>query len=146
MKYRFLSILLATTVISAGAFKTIDAEALMPKPTEHAEHFDRAKMHEKMAERFTKELDLTEEQQEKAKEIHEQGKKDIEPLMDQMNMLREKLDAKRRTNMEEFEKILTPEQKTKFEELKKNAPEHERMHGPKFGPRGHHNHKKINEK
>ena len=63
-------------------------------------------------------LNLTDTQKEQAKKIHEDGKKKIEPLMDEMKSLREKMDAVRKKNMEEFEKILTPEQKTQLDEMK----------------------------
>jgi len=150
MKHSLLSILLAGTVLSGGALYAVanaaeNQSADMPK-IEH--EFNREEMHKKMAEKMAKDLDLTEAQKEQAKAIREKGKKEIEPLMDEMKNLREKMDEKRRANMQEFEQILTPEQKAKFEELKKNAPHqgernmkkrHEggfRHHGPKMGPRG----------
>ena len=43
-------------------------------------------------------------------------------------MMREKMDAVRKANMEEFEKILTPEQKKVFDEMKMRK-------GPRPGPR-----------
>ena len=69
------------------------------------------------------------------------------PLVNEMKDIREKMDEKRRANMEEFEKILTPEQKEKFEALKEKGRnermrgprgenKHFRHHGPKMGPRG----------
>ena len=95
-------------------------------------------MHQKMQNKIAEDLGLSAEQQEQAKAIHEQGRKDIEPLMEEMKALREKMDAKRRANMEEFEKILTPEQKAKFEELKKNAPHHKMRKEHYFEHKGAH--------
>ena len=68
--------------------------------------------------RLEDKLSLTDEQKEEAKKIHEQGRKEIEPLMKEMKDLRDKMDAVRKKNMEEFEKILTPEQKTKLDQMK----------------------------
>lgn len=142
MKHNFLSLILAGTIISAGALSanTVFAQENVPAEAPKMEHhFNREDFQRKMAEKIANDLSLTEEQQAKAKEIREAGKKEIMPLMDEMNALREKIDAKRRANMEEFEKILTPEQKAKFEEIKAKAPGHElRHHGPKMGPRGAH--------
>ncbi len=147
MKHNLLTLALATTIISAGALTaniTLAQEENTPELPKIEHKIDRAEMHKKMAEKIAKDLNLSEEQQQKAKEIRENGKKEIEPLMKEMKDVREKMDAKRRTNMQEFENILTPEQKAKFEELKKNAPKpsnrshfkgpHHGMHGP-HGPK-----------
>lgn len=144
MKHKFLSILLAGTVLSGSGFyataKAVDLENNARPKQEH--QFNREEMHKKMALKMNEELNLTEAQQKEAKAIREKGQKDIAPLMDEMKALREKIDAKRRANMEEFEKILTPEQKEKFEAMKANAPKPDFKnfsgkfdhHGPK-GPR-----------
>ena len=151
MKHNLLSLVLATTVISAGALSANIASAQETTPPEAPkfEHkVDRAEMHKKMAEKIAKDLNLSEEQQAKAKEIRENGKKEIEPLMKDMKDIREKMDAKRRTNMKEFENILTPEQKAKFEELKKNAPNQEgknHFKGPRHGMHGPHGPKMMQE-
>jgi len=122
MKHNFLSLMLVGTIVSASAItaNTVFAEENLPPKIEHK--FNREDFQKKMSEKIAADLNLTEEQQAKAKEIREAGKKEIMPLMDEMNALREKIDAKRRANMEEFEKILTPEQKAKFEEMKAKAP------------------------
>lgn len=74
--------------------------------------------HEKMAKRLADKLNLTDEQQQKAEQIRKSGQAKIKPLLDEMIELRQKIDKERRANMEEFENILTPEQKTAFEKLK----------------------------
>lgn len=138
MKKTFLSILLGATIISAGAFG-VNAQTPDTPDMPKIEHkFDHKEMHQKMQKKIAEDLGLTAEQQEQAKTIHEKGKADMEPLMKEMKDLREKMDAKRRANMEEFEKILTPDQKAKFEDLKKNAPQHgmHKGHKPPFGPHG----------
>ncbi len=138
MKYKYLSLMLAGTIISAGFLQPeiVYAQSANGEPQKIEHRFNREQMRQKMAETIAKKLDLTAEQQEQAKKIREQGKKEIEPLMNEMKDLRQKMDAKRRANMEEFEKILTPEQKAKFEEIKKNAPKHPKHHFK----RGDHHH------
>lgn len=140
MKKTFLSILLGATIISAGAFCVNAQTPDMPEKPKIEHKMDFEKMHQKMQNKIAEDLGLTAEQQEQAKAIHEKGKADIEPLMKEMKALREKMDAKRRANMEEFEKILTPEQKAKFEELKNKAPHHGmkgmHKHRPPFGHNG----------
>ena len=69
-------------------------------------------------ERFAQELGLSEEQKAEAKKIREAGREKVGPLMEEMKQLRQKMDELRKQNMEEFEKILTPEQKTKLEQIK----------------------------
>ena len=86
-------------------------------PRAHGPKFDR-EMHKKLADRFAKDLGLTEEQIAKADKIREDGRKKVEPLMKQMDELRRKADELRKENMKEFEAILTPEQKTRLEEMK----------------------------
>ena len=58
-------------------------------------------------------LNLTDEQKAKAKEIREQSRKDIEPLMQEMKDIREKMDKIREADMKKFEALLTPKQKAK---------------------------------
>ena len=92
----------------------------MPMPRgEHGPrpHMDKEKMMQHH-EKFAKELGLTEEQKAQAKKIREEGREKVKPLMDEMKQLRQKMDELRKQNMEEFAKILTPEQKTKLEKIK----------------------------
>ncbi len=164
MKNSFFSLLLAGTMLA-----TFNVNAQTPaladsnEPQMHqklsAEEM-RQKMeerHQKMAEKLADDLNLTDEQRQKAKEINENGRKEMEPMMEEMKNIREKMDTKRQENMQEFEKILTPEQKAKFDNMKKEHQEkwqdrqrgREDMpwrkkhmkgmphhHGPKMGPRG----------
>jgi len=73
---------------------------------------------EQMEEQLAKRLDLTPEQQEKAKQINLSGREQMDELMQQMKVLREKMDEIRGKNMLEFEAILTPAQKIKLEDMK----------------------------
>lgn len=76
------------------------------------------KMHDKMQDKMDQYLGLSDEQKVKAKEIHQQGRQKVKPLMEEMRTLREKMDSMREENMKEFEAILTPDQKVKFEKMK----------------------------
>lgn len=91
------------------------------------EHHGRGQMHNKkdFKERMkkhhakmAKQLNLTDEQKEKAKALREEARKEMEPLMEQKKNLREKTKAIREKHMAKFEAILTPEQKEKLEEIK----------------------------
>ncbi len=149
MNKKFLAILLATTVLSAGA---VQAEPMVEKAgaapevvkVEKPGEVRRLgkKHHKEMAERMAKDLGLTAEQRQKAEEIRKESQKKIKPLMDEMKALREKIDAERKANMEEFEKILTPEQKEAFEAMKKRGAEdfkrrHKEMREFMMGKRPH---------
>ena len=136
MKHNLLSLLLATTILSGGAVigQANAQDPAMPTEPQIGAHFDREQMHKEMSQKIAQDLSLTKEQQEQAKAIHEKGKKDIEPLLNEMKDLRQKMDEKRRATMEEFEQILTPEQKAKFEEMKKNAPKPHGKHFKEHGP------------
>ena len=68
---------------------------------------------------FAKELNLTEEQKVQADKVREEGRKKMEPLMQERKALHDKMENVRKENMAEFEKILTPEQKENFENIKK---------------------------
>ena len=71
-------------------------------------------------EKMDKFLDLSDEQKAKAKEIREQSRKEIEPLMKEMKTIREKMDKIREADMKKFEALLTPEQKAKLEARKQH--------------------------
>ena len=97
----------------------------------------------KHQEDFENKLKLTDAQKERAKQLREEGRKEIEPLMNQMKELRGKMDELRKKNMEEFEKILTPDQKAELENMKadmeKKMKDGKHKRG-KFGPHGDKHH------
>lgn len=138
MKKILIASVFATTVMF-GAMNVMAQDELMPPPP-HRE-FNREKMREQ-ADKFAKDLGLTEEQKAQAEKIREEGRKKMDPLMKDMRELREKMDSAREENMKEFEAILTSEQKAKMEEIKA---EHRAKfgegrrgrprHGDKKGPR-----------
>ena len=123
MKNNMLSILLAASVISSGVLSVeAYAEDVAPKMPSFGQHMDPVQMRQKMQQKMAEELGLTAEQQKQAEALSEKSKAEMEPLMQEMKDIRVKMDEKRRANMEEFEKILTPEQKEKFEALKNEKP------------------------
>lgn len=129
----------AVVVMGSVSVNADEREMLPPPPPEHEmfqpgprpefgserrgprahgpKKFDK-EMHKKMADKFAKDLGLTDEQIAKADEIRKEGREKIKPLMEQMGELRRKADELRKENMKEFEAILTPEQKTRLEEMK----------------------------
>jgi Spy/CpxP family protein refolding chaperone len=117
----------ATTPLTAELQAPKQAEVQTPKH-DHKAHF------EKMSQKLSTELNLTKEQQEKAKLLREEGHKKIEPLMKEMKALRKKMDELRKENMSEFEKILTPEQLDKFKKIKEEGKEkfHKKHHRRPF--------------
>ena len=135
MRNNLLTTLAITTMILkssniANATPPLTAELQAPKQAEaqspkhdHKAHF------EKMSQKLSTELNLTKEQQEKAKLLREEGHKKIEPLLKQMKELRKQMDELRKENMENFEKILTPEQLTKFKTLKEEGKKRHKMKG-----------------
>lgn len=84
----------------------------------------------KMHEHFAEKLNLTAEQKAQADKIREDGRKKMEPLMQEGKVLYEKMEKIRKENMDEFEKILTKEQKAEFVKMKEQR---RRPHGREFG-------------
>lgn len=114
-----------STLIAFSAYSNAFAEAVA-NPAEPAQQTEKMPKHHKEMrkrpepEKMDKFLDLTDEQKAKAKEIREQSRKKIEPLMDEMKTIREKMDKIREADMKKFEALLTPEQKAKLEALKQH--------------------------
>lgn len=114
-----------STLIAFSAYSNAFAEAVA-NPAEPAQQTEKMPKHHKemrkrpKPEKMDKFLDLTDEQKAKAKEIREQSRKEIEPLMDEMKTIREKMDKIREADMKKFEALLTPEQKAKLEARKQH--------------------------
>lgn len=131
MNKYFLSAALAATILSAGAVSAqLPEKGDAPRPRHEMDlrNFDKAH-HAKMAKKMAEDLKLTEDQIKQAEKIRQDGREKLKPLMDQMRELHKKIEQERKANMDEFEKILTPEQKKIFDEQKQNMPK-------KFFPRG----------
>ena len=140
MNKKYLMMFTAAAILMAGV-TSVSAQPLPPvdgAPAPHHEKMEMRKakrMHpdpEKMSEKLADELGLSESQREQAKAINKKGMEEVKPLMDQMRDIRKKMDELRKENMKEFESILTPEQKTKFDAFK------EKMHPKHRAPRPRH--------
>ena len=103
-----------STLIAFSAYSNAFAKAAA-NPAEPAQQTERMSRHHKEMrkrpepEKMDKFLDLSDEQKAMAKEIREQSRKQIEPLMNEMKALREKMDKIREADMKKFEALLTPE-------------------------------------
>jgi Spy/CpxP family protein refolding chaperone len=126
MNKKILFALLAGTILSANVARA--AETATDTDTKAQEvtqqRFDQERR-KRMAEQMAKDLNLTDEQIAQAEQLREESRKKIEPLMKQMGELRQQMDAERRANMEAFEKILTEEQKARFDQMRKSGPRHD---------------------
>ena len=97
-----LSTLLATTVMFSSVVNAADVKE--PQAPNHVQierpnkPFDK-NFHEQFAKKTAEELGLTQEQQEQAKKIRQEGQEKIKPLMEEMKTLRTKIDSERRANM-----------------------------------------------
>ena len=130
-----------STLIAFSVYSNAFAKAVA-NPAEPAQQTEKMPKHHKEMrkrpepEKMDKFLDLTDEQKAKAKEIREQSRKEIEPLMNEMKTLREKMDKIREADMKKFEALLTPEQKAKLDARKKpHENEFEGREGHRFPPR-----------
>lgn len=136
-----------------GNFKATQGQTLpwQKKAKDSKEYKKKLKeKHKKMGEKIANELKLTKEQREKSKKLHEEARKKIKPIMEEFKKERQKLRELKRSNalqdkideqmqklkdlkdkaheihidnLKKFESILTPEQKAKFQELKKRKEE-----------------------
>lgn len=134
---KFSLILLCATALTLGV-ADVYAKDNAPEPQKLEQHIDNMKKHhEKMENKLTDTLKLTDEQREQSKKLREESRKKIKPLMDEMKEIRKKMDDIRKENMEAFEDILTPEQKAEFDKHKAERKEHYKKfkkHGPKILP------------
>jgi Spy/CpxP family protein refolding chaperone len=94
-----------------------------PMPMEHKHHgkFNMGK--EQPREDLAKLLNLTPEQKKQEKALREQTKTELKPIGEQIQSLMNQARAIHEKHLAEFEKILTPEQKTKFEQILKEKRE-----------------------
>lgn len=117
MNKMFLSLLCASVVsmgVTSVCAQPAEEGMLPPPPAYEMPHKER----KDMADKFAKDLGLTEEQKALADKIRKDGREKMKPLMKEMKNLREKMDKLREDNMKDFEKILTPEQKDKLDKIK----------------------------
>lgn len=85
------------------------------------------KMQKEMDDKLASKLNLTDEQRVSAEKIRADGRAKMKPLMEQMKDIRRQMDEIRKQNMNEFENILTPDQKQAFEKMKQDKKDHPKM-------------------
>ena len=127
-KYLLTTVCALTVMMSSNVWAQEKTDETMPPPPMEQQ----AKVNR--ADELADKLQLSTEQREQAKKIREAGRAKIKPLIEESRALHEKMEKLRQDNMNEFEKILTDEQKTQFEKMKTNF-------GKKFQhrrPRRHH--------
>lgn len=124
----------AVLSLSAANVSAAPHDEMLPPPPPYEEGMkapqrgDREKFEQKMADKLADKLNLTEEQRAQAEKIRKDGREKVKPLFEEMKQIREKMDKLREDNMLEFEKILTPEQKSKLDEIKaERKAHHEKM-------------------
>lgn len=118
MKKSYLTLLCATALLCGTSFAYASDDITMPPPPQTEHHQRMERHHEKMAQKLADDLKLTDEQRAKAKEMRQQAREKIKPLIDEMKEIRKKMDTIRQENMKAFEEILTPEQKETFAKIK----------------------------
>ncbi len=116
MKKTWLT-MLAVGAIMCSPVMTFAQDGELSPPPPHEEDM-RPEMKKDHQDRFAKELGLTDEQKVQAEKIRQAGREKMKPLMEKMKTLRKEMDELRKANMQEFEKILTPEQQTKLKDMK----------------------------
>jgi Spy/CpxP family protein refolding chaperone len=88
--------------------------------------------YERMLERFSRELNLSDEQKPRVAAVFEEKRKKIEAIRTEVGPRFEEV---RRNASEEIRRILTPEQQVKFEEMeRKHAEMRSRWHEHGYGP------------
>ena len=115
-KYLLTTICAFALALSSNVFASnnVDENMPPPPPAEQTVKHHRGDMQKELADK----LNLTAEQREQAKKIHEEGRAKMKPLMEEAKELHKKMDNLRQENMAEFDKILTNEQKTEMEKIK----------------------------
>lgn len=157
MKKLFVMLAIASFAVanfSAASFAQDDNA----KADHHKDH--NKECFKKRHEKFVKKLNLTQEQQDQIKSTREQSRAEMKPLFEQLrsewhnykklsqsnatpealkqqkekiHQLRDQIREIHKKNFEKFESILTPEQKAKFEQMKKNHHHHHHHHYHEFG-------------
>lgn len=132
MKYKFLAVTAAVLLAGTAIARAADdvPQAVIPERPAAADPLpnkgprpdrpDPKMMEQKLADR----LKLTDEQRKAVQERRQADREQLKPLFDQMKDIRTKIDEIRRSNMEAFEAILTPEQKAEFDKIKAERKAH----------------------
>ena len=125
MKSRYLSLRCGAAFLCCAS--AVTAQEPPAPPAEGP----RPELAQKAEDDLAARLKLTDEQKEQARKIHEEGR-------EQMKEMHEKMQELRKSNMEDFEKILTPEQTAEFDKIKADRKHLRKPHRPgKKGPKMH---------
>lgn len=114
--------LTGTVLVMSSAYADETEKALAEPATQTETVVQNERKHhskEEMRQNFAKRLNLTAEQQQKADAIHQKSKAEMDEIKSQMKELHQKANTIRENNKKEFESILTEEQKTVLETMKK---------------------------
>ena len=128
MKSRYLSLLCGAAFLCCAS--AVNAQ----EPPAPSADGPRPELAQKAEDDLAIRLKLTDEQREQARKIHEEGR-------EQMKEMHEKMQELRKSNMEDFEKILTPEQKAEFDRIKADRKHLRKPHRP--GKKGSKMHEKM---
>lgn len=102
--------------VSADDVKDVSAD--MPKAEMMKADVNMKRPHRKnMEDRLAERLKLTDEQKKQSEEIRKAGREKMKPLIEESKKISEKMKEIRSQNMQEFEKILTDEQKVEFKKF-----------------------------
>ncbi|MDN3669254.1 periplasmic heavy metal sensor [Echinicola jeungdonensis] len=99
---------------------------------EHKREFNPEKMAQKITDKMAEKLELSEDQKQKVYQLHldrlQKRKEQHQEMMEKRKAMREKMEAEHKENQAKLEEILTPEQKAKWEEIKKDEWEKRRKY------------------
>lgn len=126
---KVLTLLFAAGIISAGCmFTPVMADQIQPPSTEQR------KCHkEQMRQKFEQRLNLTDKQKEKAKAIHQQGREQMKPVMEQISAKRQEIEAVKRSRIaEKAQQERIEELTAEIRELHKKAHEIRKANSQEF--------------
>lgn len=102
-----------------------EASEISPVTQENLHHPKDKRVH---FENFAKELELTEEQQKQAEQLHKEMREKMDPIKEEIKKLHKQARLIREEHRKAFETILTPTQKEKLEQIKPLHPKEDFKH------------------
>lgn len=129
---RLLTLLIIGGVISAGCiFSPVPATSAGTPATNNS--VQKMPTKEQMKQKFEKRLNLTEKQKEKAKIIHQKGREQMKPVMDQIMAKHQEIEAVQKTKMtEKAQQEKIAEINLQIRELDKKANEIRKANSQEF--------------
>ena len=104
------------TNVRADEAKNVPVDTPKVEMVKHNEGGKKLNRHD-IQDRLAKRLKLTDEQKKQSEEIRKSGREKMKPLIEESKKIGEKMKEVRSQNMQEFEKILTDEQKEEFKKF-----------------------------